>query len=98
VIPNSVISIGNKAFYECGGLTSVVIGNSVTSIGYDVFSGCSNVISITCEAIYPPGISMNTFNGVSNKSIPVYVPAESVEAYKSANYWNEFTNIQAINE
>jgi hypothetical protein len=96
-IPNSVTSIGGYAFYSCSGLTSVVIGNSVTSIGDSAFYGCTNVISITCEAIYPPGISMKVFNGIS-KSIPVCVPAESVEAYKSANYWNEFTNIQAINE
>ena len=41
VIPNeitynnvtySVTSIGEKAFYSCYGLTSVIIGNSVTSI------------------------------------------------------------------
>jgi hypothetical protein len=69
----------------------------VTSIGNSAFSGCTKVISITCEAIYPPVLSMDVFNGVF-KSIPLYVPAESVEAYKSANNWNEFTNIQAINE
>ena len=35
----SVTSIGNYAFYDCSGLTSVVIGNSVTSIGSTAFSG-----------------------------------------------------------
>ena len=40
VIPNSVTSIGNYAFYDCTGLTSVTIGNSVTSIGEDAFAGC----------------------------------------------------------
>ena len=34
VIPNSVTSIGEHAFYYCSGLTSVTIPNSVTSIGY----------------------------------------------------------------
>ena len=33
-----------------------------------------------------------TFEDV-DKSIPVYVPAESVSNYQSAEYWNEFTNI-----
>ena len=46
-IPNSVISIGNRAFCECSGLTSVTIGNSVTSIGYEAFWGCSGLTSVT---------------------------------------------------
>ena len=36
----SVTSIGNAAFYDCSGLTSVVIPNSVKSIGYDAFADC----------------------------------------------------------
>ena len=40
VIPNSVTSIGNYAFYYCKFLTSVTIGNSVTSIGYCAFEDC----------------------------------------------------------
>ena len=32
VIENSITSIGNLAFYECTGLTSVIIGNSVHTI------------------------------------------------------------------
>ena len=47
VIPNSVTSIGNNAFYGCSGLTSVTVPNSVTSIGYDAFYGCSGLTSVT---------------------------------------------------
>ena len=38
IIPEGTEHIGNKAFYECKGLTSVVIPNSVTSIGQAAFS------------------------------------------------------------
>ena len=47
VIPNSVTSIGNYAFYNCSGLTSLTIPNSVTSIGRNAFSGCSGLTSVT---------------------------------------------------
>lgn len=42
----SVTSIGQFAFYNCPGLTSVTIGNNVTSIGEGAFWGCSNMASI----------------------------------------------------
>jgi len=46
VIPNSVTSIGQSAFSNCSGLTSVNIPNSVTTIGDNAFSGCSGLTSV----------------------------------------------------
>ena len=46
-ITYSVISIGDKAFCGCTGLTSVTIPNSVTSIDASAFSGCSGLTSVT---------------------------------------------------
>ena len=42
IIPNSVTSIGNRAFVGCTGLTSVVVPNSVTSISNWAFYECYN--------------------------------------------------------
>ena len=42
----SVTSIGDYAFSNCTGLTSVTIGNSVTSIGNDAFSNCTGLTSV----------------------------------------------------
>ena len=47
VIPNSVTSIGNLAFFKCSGLTSITIPNSVTNIGESAFYGCSGLTAIT---------------------------------------------------
>ena len=46
VIPISVISIGNNAFWNCDNLTLIEIPNSVTTIGYYAFSGCTSLNSI----------------------------------------------------
>ena len=43
----SVTSIGDRAFYNCSGLTSVTIPSSVTSIGHYAFSDCSGLTSVT---------------------------------------------------
>ena len=47
VIPDSVTSIGNYAFYYCDSLTSVTIPNSVTSIGGSAFGYCSSLTLVT---------------------------------------------------
>lgn len=58
-IPNSVTSIGGRAFYNCSGLTSVTLPNSVTSIGNYAFYGCSGLTSpvynANCFAYFPCG-------------------------------------------
>ena len=77
-------------------IKDLVIPNSVTSIGESAFAFCSSLTSVTCEAETPPTIGNTyTFGGVS-KSIPVYVPCGCVEAYKAANGWEDFTNIQEL--
>ena len=42
-----VISIVDKAFYYCSGLTSITIPNSVTSIKNKTFEGCRGLTSVT---------------------------------------------------
>ena len=44
IIPNSVMTIGDYAFYNCLGLANLTIGDSVNSIGNYAFYGCSSLI------------------------------------------------------
>ncbi len=45
-----VCGIGESAFYDCTGLTSITIPGSVTSIGDYAFSGCTGLTSVTIPA------------------------------------------------
>lgn len=47
VIPEGVTSIGNGAFQNCIGLTSISISDSVTNIGASAFAGCTGLSSVT---------------------------------------------------
>ena len=98
-IPNSVTSIGNTAFNNCRGLTSVTIGSGVTSIGNEAFAACGNLASVTIEATTPPtlnGANGATFYGNASGR-KIYVPADSLNTYKTASGWSYYTNdIEAI--
>lgn len=93
-IPNSATYIGGTAFYRCSALMSVTIPNGVTFIGNSAFNECSSLTSITCEATTPPELGA----GNNRSSVTaVYVPAESVEAYKTATNWSYYASkIQPI--
>ena len=91
-------SIGDSAFAYCDGLKSITIPDSVTSIGSHAFYNCSSLISITITAVVPPTLSnVNAFQDTNN--CPIYVPAASVDAYKTANTWSNLADrIEAISE
>ena len=68
IIPNTVTAIGNGAFWDCSGLTSLTIPNSVIEIGYAAFRGCSGLTSIVVEAGNPVYDSRNNCNAIIQKS------------------------------
>ena len=89
-IPNSVTSIGNGAFKDCLNLFSVTIGTGVTSIDNYAFDGCLGLQSITVNAATPPTLGYGVFSTAN--SCPIYVPCNSVNAYKTANRWSNYAD------
>ena len=96
-IPNSVTTIDEMAFYDCIGLTSVNIGNSVTSIGYNAFTYCTSLTSVTSLAVTPPQTADSFYSDPSiYDKATLYVPRESVGAYRTAYEWKKFKTIVGI--
>ena len=90
-IPDSVTSIEYAAFRDCSSLKSITIPDSVTTIREWAFYNCSSLISVYCKSITTPvgGVYMFDGNASGRK---IYVPTESVNAYKSAEYWSDYKN------
>ena len=95
-IPNSVTKIGQEAFSGCGSLTSVTIPNSVTSIGYQTFRDCNKLEEVFCLAENVPSTNTNAFANSNPENATLYVPAESLNAYKTTEPWSQFGIIKAI--
>ena len=88
-------SIGNHAFEDCSGLTSVTIPNSVTSIGDAAFGGCTGLTRIDAYPD-PTKVEMgaDVFYNVP-KDETLHVLPQYLSAYQTAEQWNAFYNIQA---
>lgn len=88
-IGNSVTSIGDRAFGGCTGLKSVTIGNSVTSTRNTAFDGCINIETVISlnptppSCIFPSEVYFGT----------LYVPVGSESAYRNADSWKNFYEI-----
>ena len=97
-IPDSVTSLGFGCFSDCSSLKSITIPDSVTSLGNYCFQNCSGLTSITVMPATPPTGSSSMFYRINN-DCPIYVPAGSVDAYKTAEYWSDYAyRIQAISK
>lgn len=55
----NVAGIGDRAFYDCGGLTSVTIPSSVSTIYSEAFYGCTGLTSVAIPngTVYPYAFS-----------------------------------------
>ena len=94
-IPESMTTIYNSAFSKCSSLTSIVLPSKVVSVGESALGNCTSLVSIKCMSANPPMGGSNMFENTNG--CPIYVPTESVDAYKAAENWSGYdARIQAI--
>ena len=87
IILDSVTSIGDRAFYNCSGLTSIEIPDSVTSIGDYAFDNCSGLTSITIpNSVTSIGnVAFNSCSSLTSVTIPSGVTSIGDSAFNSCS-------------
>ena len=100
IIPDSVTSIGDSAFFRCSGLTSITIPDSVTSIGDSAFSGCSELTSITIpDSVTSIGDSAFDYcSGLTSITIPDSVTEIGWGAFEGCSGLTSITIPSSVTE
>ena len=100
-LPNSITEIGLNAFRDNDYLQSIILPSSLKIIGNNAFCGNGSLHSIYCYALEPPEAVepepgyVGSFEFYTYERATLYVPAESLEKYRSTLPWSHFYNIKA---
>lgn len=91
VVPSSVTKLGISVFNNCSSLEFADISENVTSIGGSLFNGCSKLKTLILRMPTPTAWASSTLAGTPS-TMSIYVPDESVDAYKNASGWSGYAS------
>ncbi len=94
-LPNSLITIGDNAFLGCR-IPELTIPMNVAEIGDKAFA-YNRIHSISVMPKIPPILGKEVF-AYNDDYIEIKVPAESLEAYKTAPGWSDYANMMVPTE
>lgn len=92
IADNSLHTIGKEAFRGCINLSSVKLGEGVSQIDSKAFMSCPALKIVECHAITPPALDGTYVFDYNHDDRKIYVPSNSIEEYKRAEYWSEYAD------
>ena len=99
-LPEGIVSCGSVSF-TASTLEEITFPSTMRSISVG-FNRCYNLTTVTCKAVTPPELPDDTGAADENKNFPngetLYVPKNSMEAYRNTIWGQKFANILAIPE
>lgn len=91
VLAEGVNSVEMGVFQECATLTEVVLPSTIKELKYGAFLSC-NISKLTIYAKEPPsfyvGEAFSSVDSFNPPTMDIFVPAESIEAYKAHSSWS----------
>ena len=87
---DGINTIGRYAFSGCSALESFSFGTGLKSVGEEAFSDCTGMKKLVSKTAVPPICGPQALDDINKWECTLYVPQESLDAYKSAAQWKEF--------
>ena len=89
-----ITRLPSRMFGNCVSLETITLPASIEQIEDEIFKGCTNLKTVYVKATTPPEMWWNVFtdNEYQNLNCKIYVPVESVEEYKIAEYWKTYAD------
>lgn len=95
---DNVTTIVDGAFSNCKSIEIIVFGKSVSSIGERAFANIDKLNEVYCYAENVPTTDRTTFENSYINYATLYVPAGSLEKYKTTAPWSGFKSIMPISD
>lgn len=96
-LSGNLTAIGWGAFANCGQLKAIALPMSVRTIEDWAFDGCEALAELTNRNPQPQPVRTNVFSGIPDNAV-LKVPEEAVEAYRNAEGWRRFRNIEPLTD
>ena len=90
VVSNPSSSIGNCAFWRCSNLQEFTFPSGLRYIYNSVLLDCTSLNRITILDPTPTDLGSTAFDNTGD--CPIYVPAESINLYKTAKNWSAYAD------
>ena len=98
VISEGLSTIGVTTFGYCP-FTKIELPSTITRIEDYCFSQCTNLSIVKISAVEPPILGGDKVFNNTDVGLKIYVPDDSVEAYKTATNWSAYADkIHPISE
>ena len=93
-----LISFEGEPFYGCTALTEIDLPSTFRSMDNQAFYGCTNIKKVVSRAVVPPthNNSSSILNGCDKTDVKLYVPAMSIDRYRTESGWKTFYTILPI--
>ena len=89
-IPEGLTTLETNAFSNMKEVTEITLPSTLETIGGSLFMNDSRLAKVTCKAVTPPACEAEYEYSIPT-TCELYVPRNSVEAYKTADEWNKFS-------